>query len=182
MKEGRFREDLFYRLYVVPVTLPPLRERREDIMQIADSFLAQFCTEENKSFSGFTLEAKKAMEQYLWPGNVRQLQNAIHQMVILYDDNLIEHSMLPDYVFPGDLETGFLPSDDSVNDQSGAPRNLTQAAVVPLWKIEKDTIESAISACDGNVNRAAGLLEVAPSTLYRKLRFWKENQDSTGTN
>ena len=182
MREGRFREDLFYRLYVVPVTLPPLREHREDIMQIADSFLAQFCAEENKSFSGFTLKAKEAMEQYLWPGNVRQLQNAIHQMVILYDDNLIEYSMLPDYVFTGDLKAGLLPDEDSVNDQHGESRNLTHSAVVPLWKIEKYTIESAISACEGNVNKAAGLLEVAPSTLYRKLRSWKENQNSAGTN
>lgn len=175
MRDGRFREDLFYRLYVVPVTLPPLRERREDIMQIADSFLAQFCAEENKSFSGFTPEAQEAMEKYLWPGNVRQLQNAIHQMVILHDDHLIKHSMLPDYVFTGDLEAGLLPAEDSASAQPGVSHGLTRSAIVPLWKKEKDTIESAIFACDGNVNHAAGLLEVAPSTLYRKLRSWKES-------
>src|SRR5262249_44421502 len=85
VKEGRFREDLFYRLNVFPVWVPPLRERREDVPELAQHFLARFGAEEGKRLTGFTDDALRMLMAYDWPGNVRQLENAIFRAVVLAD-------------------------------------------------------------------------------------------------
>ncbi len=182
VREGRFREDLFYRLHVVPVRMPPLRERAEDVLMIARHFLEQFSAREGRSFEGFTSEAEQAICRYPWPGNVRQLQNAVHQVVVLNDARLVERSMLPEAVTSGHLDTG--AGDSGIDRGSAAtgdtlrdpvaPHLARRQRVEPLWLTEKNAIEAAIEACGGNVNQAAGLLEVAPSTLYRKLQTWKK--------
>jgi two-component system repressor protein LuxO len=180
VREGRFREDLFYRLHVVPVRMPPLREREEDVLMIARHFLAQFSEREGGSFEGFTPEAEEAIRRYPWPGNVRQLQNSMHQLVVLNDGFRVEKSMLPEPITSGHLE-----SEDSGGVRSApvarseAPRAAEshvarRQQVEPLWITEKRAIEQAIEICGGNVNQAAGLLEVAPSTVYRKLQSWKK--------
>ncbi len=92
---GRFREDLFYRLHVVPIALPALRERDEDVLLIARSFLVQFAKQENKGFRRFAPAAEQAMLAYPWPGNVRELQNVVRAMVVLNDGEAIESAMLP---------------------------------------------------------------------------------------
>ncbi|MGD9022106.1 MAG: sigma-54 dependent transcriptional regulator [Lysobacterales bacterium] len=182
VREGRFREDLYYRLHVVPVRMPPLRERNEDVLMIARHFLRHFSDKEGKAFEGFTREAEQAIRRYPWPGNVRQLQNAVHQLVVLNSGPLVEKHMLPDPITSGHI--------DADNEEMGAMRDTTpqepvvpelvaphverRQRVEPLWLIEKNAIEAAIEACDGNVNQAAGLLEVAPSTIYRKLQNWNK--------
>ena len=180
VREGRFREDLFYRLHVIPVRMPPLREREADVLLIATHFLEQFSAKEGRRFSGFSPEAVRAIHRYPWPGNVRQLQNAMQQVVVLHDAQVVEYGMLADTITSGSLE----PETPPVSNVAAisAPR-LIQAQqahvarrqqVEPLWLTEKNAVETAIEACNGNVNQAAGLLEVAPSTLYRKLQSWKK--------
>ncbi len=181
VREGRFREDLFYRLHVVPVRMPPLRERDDDVLMIARHFLAQFSDRENKAFAGFSEAAEKAIKRYAWPGNVRQLQNAMHQLVVLSDGEVVDEGMLPTEVTSGHLEVG----GDRARGSADGPRQDKQALVAhlnrrekiePLWLTEKRAIEDAIDICGGNINSAAGLLEVSPSTIYRKLQGWKKLQ------
>ena len=184
VRQGRFREDLFYRLHVVPVRMPPLRERDDDLMMIASHFLRHFSKSEGCSFRGFTPEAADALRRYPWPGNVRQLQNAMHQLVVLHDGEFVERDMLATEIQGGVIDAPMaLSSGISKHevDEAEAAAKLPahrrlREAVEPLWLIEKRAIEEAIDACGGNVNRAAGLLEVAPSTLYRKLTQWREQR------
>ncbi|EAQ96637.1 sigma-54-dependent transcriptional regulator [Congregibacter litoralis] len=177
VREGRFREDLFYRLHVVPLRLPPLRERDRDILMIARHFLEVYADQAKKAFTHFSLAAEEQMLRYVWPGNVRQLQNVIQQAVVLHDGEQIEADMLA-----LDIHQGLQESLDG-HDSPGAsaaksethsqPDDLARRrAIEPLWMVEKRAIEAAVAACDGNINRAAGLLEVAPSTLYRKRQAW----------
>ncbi|KZX55127.1 sigma-54-dependent Fis family transcriptional regulator [Halioglobus sp. HI00S01] len=184
VREGRFREDLFYRLHVVPVRLPPLRERDDDVLLIARCFLSVFSERENKVFRGFSEKAEEAIRHYAWPGNVRQLQNAMHQLVVLNNGDRVEHSMLPHEVTSGQLEVeSSVLSAVAIKPRANASAsdNLHEAdhvarreQIEPLWLTEKNAIESAIDVCSGNINQAAGLLEVSPSTIYRKLQGWKK--------
>ena len=181
VREGRFREDLFYRLHVVPVRMPPLRERYDDVMMIARHFLAQFSDRENKAFKGFSERAEEAIKRYAWPGNVRQLQNAMHQLVVLNEGEVVEESMLPHEVTSGHLEVDVEKTPGVTGEVWGGRQALVahlsrREQIEPLWLTEKRAIEDAIDICGGNVNRAAGLLEVSPSTIYRKLQGWKKLQ------
>ena len=177
VREGRFREDLFYRLHVVPLRLPPLRERGQDIALIARHFLSHFVEGTSKGFRGFSPAAEEQLLRYVWPGNVRQLQNVIQQTVVLNDGDIVELEMLPADVRTGHVES--VPTEVPVSGAAPAAEGddalATRRAIEPLWMVEKRAIEAAIAACDGNVNRAAGLLEVAPSTLYRKRQAWEKD-------
>ncbi|MDP5054646.1 MAG: sigma-54 dependent transcriptional regulator [Congregibacter sp.] len=182
VREGRFREDLFYRLHVVPLRLPPLRERDRDIMMIARHFLEVYALQASKNFTSFSSAAEEQMLRYAWPGNVRQLQNVVQQAVVLNQGDRIEldmlaldiHQGLADNLGRSQSNRASLAAGNSGADQAESPRDelAKRRAIEPLWMVEKRTIEAAITACDGNINRAAGLLEVAPSTLYRKRQAW----------
>jgi len=180
VREGRFREDLFYRLHVVPVRIPPLRERDEDVLMIARNFLREYSAQASKRFTAFAPEAEQAICRYPWPGNVRQLQNVVQQVVVLNDGPLVEKSMLPERITTGHLDAEeevaeVSPAITAVPDKL-APHIARRQQVEPLWLTEKNAIEAAIEACNGNINQAAGLLEVAPSTIYRKRQAWKKIQ------
>ena len=164
VREGRFREDLYYRLHVIPLRLPPLRERDDDILMIARTFLAEVADKEKKSFLTFNAEVEKIFMDYDWPGNVRELQNTIQNIVVLNDGEEVALHMLPVQVLSGNKPEA---AASDPGDQSEQPQ-----IVEPLWVTEKRAIEWAIEQSDGNVNRAAGLLEVAPSTIYRKVQSW----------
>ena len=166
VRAGRFREDLYYRLHVIPIAMPPLRERTEDILLIAEAFLARFAAEEKKAFRGFTAEAKAALVAYPWPGNVRELENAIRTAVVLHDGDLLEAAMLPAQVVRPGRKRG-VPSLNWANagDEVGA-------LIKPLAEVEREAIERAIALCGGNIAKAAAHLGVSPSTLYRKRAAW----------
>lgn len=179
VEEGRFREDLYYRLHVIPIHLPPLRDRDDDVIEIAQALLTQYTKEEGKKFQGFSSEVEAIIRTYAWPGNVRQLQNVVRNIVVLNNGERVTPEMLPPPLTPG--LAAARPAKAPTLAVVAAPTQVqapapepTPAPLAPLWKIEKDAIERAIAACDGNVPRAAALLEIAPSTIYRKKQSWEE--------
>jgi two-component system, repressor protein LuxO len=167
--EGRFREDLFYRLHVIPIQLPTLRECQDDILLLGQHYLKKFATEEGKGFRAFSREVESVFLAYDWPGNVRQLQNVLRNVVVLYDGEKVLPHMLP-APLNGLIHavTPLLRSRAAVTVPVQKP-----APIRPLKAMEKEAIERAIAFCGGNVPRAAALLEVSPSTLYRKLQVWE---------
>ena len=176
--EGRFREDLYYRLNVIPVQLPALRERGNDILLLANAILADKSSQNNKDFKQFSAEVQKLFLQYDWPGNIRELQNVIENMVVIYTGESITTDMLP---------ATFGQSDGEITKSTTVAKRSTQhimaaekiqpiqgssAGIIPMWLVEKNTIEHAIEACSGNIPLAAAHLGVSASTIYRKMKSW----------
>lgn len=204
VREGRLREDLYYRLHVVPIHLPPLRDRNYDILEIARHYLRQFATEENKSFQHFELNAEQALLKWRWPGNVRELQNTIRNIVVLYNGESVTMDMLPEMMHQSQYrETSSQSFDNSyrqpahISPQSNGgyeppiSRNSNHSAVSqidnqrflieigkPLWQIEKEIIEKTIDAFGGSIPKAARALDISPSTIYRKKESWLEKEES----
>lgn len=179
VESGNFREDLYYRLHVIPLHLPPLRERNGDVIEIAKHFLAEYSAEEGKSFTSFNPQATQVVGQFNWPGNIRQLQNVIRNIVVLNDGEIVTADMLPPPLqqpaSSGDPAHSAPPSASAMDDadtDAGAQGN-DDADIVPLWKVERDVIERAIEACDGNIPKAAAKLGISPSTIYRKKLNWE---------
>lgn len=168
---GQFREDLYYRLNVIPLKLPPLRARGEDVVVMAKHFLQVFARREHKPLKDFTEEAKQFLRQYPWPGNVRQLENLIHSLVVMSDQQLLDEVMLQ-AALEGDIRGSQNPLNAQASAVSESPSPSDLGMVRPLWQVEKSSIEEAIALCGGNVPRAAALLEVSPSTIYRKQKHW----------
>ncbi|WP_299490220.1 sigma-54 dependent transcriptional regulator [uncultured Shewanella sp.] len=194
VKAGRFREDLFYRLHVIPIDLPPLRERGDDVTLISNHFIKEYNNEEGKCFRGFTPDVESLFKEYDWPGNIRQLQNVIRQMVVLNQGSLIDETMLPcelSQVKQSLVERGIKPL-TRLDMKNSLESNLTLLSideqtdshakgdhqVQPLWVSEKRTIEAAVALCDGNVPKAAALLEISASTIYRKKQMWDEQKNN----
>jgi len=172
-------------LHVIPLTLPPLRDRDEDVMLIGRWFLRQFSNEEGKTFSGFSADAEFLLRSHEWPGNVRELQNVIRQVVVLHPGGEVSASMLPPSIVQAKrlVDEGEYPDVDSsldtgVLENTKAGMDLSSAfeSIIPLWKVERDTIEKAIQLCDGNVPKAAALLGISASTIYRKKQAWASKE------
>ena len=170
---GKFREDLYYRLHVIPVRLPPLRDRDQDILELANHFLHKFSAEEKKNFQTFSPEVEVILASYQWPGNVRQLQNVIRNIVVLHNHEEVTKEQLPP-----PIDTAL--SDIEVASRTQEIKRLAQPSedrhsvtIKPLADVEREAIEHAIELCDGNVPKAAALLEVSPSTIYRKKQGWE---------
>ncbi|HAC58010.1 MAG TPA: sigma-54-dependent Fis family transcriptional regulator [Rhodobiaceae bacterium] len=173
IREGRLREDLYYRLHVVPLEMPPLRSRGDDILLLAKSFLLSLSKEEGKAFEGFSPDVEQVLQTYPWPGNVRQLHNVIRNVVILNTGTQVESSMLPKLEVVRSIDRSGISSVASdpgdTRPKGGAH---SQKEVQPLWMVERDAIESAIELCNGNISKAAQLLEINASTVYRKRQAW----------
>ena len=146
MKDGRFREDLYYRLNTVTITAPPLRERGADILMLSKSLLQRYSEEAKKKISGFTREALMSLEQYHWPGNIRELENRIRRAVTLTDNPRIA---------PEDLD---LPDPDE--SQEGLTLKVVRDTV------EKRVIEQTLAKTGGNITKAATILGVSRPTLH----------------
>jgi two-component system response regulator HydG len=156
--EGRFREDLFFRLNVVSIPLPPLRERREDIPLLASVFLREFRETHRKEVDGFTPAALDALRAYAWPGNVRELRNAVESMVVVSRGRVLDVDVLPHSIGPG--------------TPPPAPRGspATVLAGLTLGQAEELLIRTALEAQSGNRERAAKALGISERTLYRKIK------------
>jgi DNA-binding NtrC family response regulator len=183
---GRFREDLYYRLHVVPIRLPPLREREDDVVLIARALLARYAAEERKTFRRLGEDAEAALRGYDWPGNVRQLQNVIRNAVVMNDGETLTGSMLriaglgaravpaaPPSPPVAAIPLPAAPALEHASARTDPGSWHAEADVVPLWQVEKAAIERAIELCAGNIPRAAAFLGVSPSTLYRKKQSWE---------
>jgi DNA-binding NtrC family response regulator len=179
---GRFREDLYYRLSVISMGLPALRKREEDVLLIAKKFLNKYAQEEGKTFLGFAKETEEILSQYSWPGNVRQLQNVIHNVVVMHQGGVITPAMLPPPLDNLHTTTQQSSIPSSFTDQETPPfqssvkKVVLQHTIRPLRLAEKTLIEEAIESCAGDVAKAALLLGVSASTIYRKLRTWKDEE------
>lgn len=152
--EGRFREDLYYRLAVITVILPPLRERRADIPLLAQHFLRRYSDQAPRPLRGFTQPAMQALESYHWPGNVRQLENVVHRAVVLCKEDRIDVSELPEEI----RATEPIPA-----------RELVIPVGTPLEEIERRVIHETLRHTGGDKNLAARLLGLSARTIYRKL-------------
>ncbi|MEM0556789.1 MULTISPECIES: sigma-54-dependent transcriptional regulator [Aeromonas] len=172
VKAGRFREDLYYRLHVIPLYLPPLRERGEDILLLARSLLQNYAKEENKRFRDFDAAAARVLLDYPWPGNVRELQNVVRNIVVLNDKELVSPDILPPPL--NGVRALAVATTAAQQPAATAATPVVGGPIRPLWLVEKEVIEQAIASCDGNIPKAAALLEISPSTIYRKKQGWEE--------
>ncbi|MBB4285791.1 DNA-binding NtrC family response regulator [Roseospira goensis] len=198
VQAGRFREDLYFRLHVIPIHLPPLRERDSDVVEIARALLERFAAEEGRDFQGFTPEAEALLLRLPWPGNVRQLQNVLRNVVVLNAGPLVTAEMLdgPTRALGAALSAAPAPAAAPAPPEpastpaagasgatgasappappgagTGALDSLREAhGLRPMWQVEWEHMTAALKACQGNVPRAAALLEVSPSTIYRRIR------------
>jgi DNA-binding NtrC family response regulator len=194
VKSGQFREDLFYRLHVLPLTIPPLRMRREDIPHLLRHFLARFCAEENRLITGISGEAMTHLSQLEWPGNIRQLENAVYRAVVMSEGDELGLADFPQVhaQFPAMPEThhnqveplvvgpafhSTVPAMVSGNEIPIAPlpsggtlAMLTRSGEMrPLEEMETEIIRFAISHYRGQMSEVARRLKIGRSTLYRKL-------------
>jgi len=163
MRAGRLRADLFYHLHVVPIHLPPLRERGTDIVALAEGALAKFARAEGKRFTGLSEEVRATFLRLPWPGNLRQLLNVLHNAVALHDGPLVTRDMLDEATLGLDPRPGAPP------DRAAGLAGLRGRS---LAEIERLVIEDAIATAGGSVARAARALGVSPSTIYRKREAW----------
>ncbi len=216
VEEGRFREDLYYRVHVIPIDMPPLRERGKDIATLAKHFVKVYAKQDGKKFTGITADAEKVIASYKWPGNVRQLQNIVRNIVVLNDGAKVELSHLPAplnqpivktapkveapqpspvinpepvYVQPEAVTAQSFGQDTNPNSSVDSVAQVEQprfqdnsevvdtAKIKPMWQVERETIQNAIKACDGNVLNAAVLLDLSPSTVYRKKQQWEAEDE-----
>jgi Nif-specific regulatory protein len=156
--EGTFRRDLYFRLHVVEISVPPLRKRPGDILQLADHFLDRFATQTGRKLRGFTPAATQRMQQYRWPGNVRELKNVVERAVLLTHADVIDADDL--------LLSNLATASESGEWSSLAP---TYEAV-PLMEVEKRHVAATLDSCGWNKTRAAEILGIERSTLDRKIR------------
>lgn len=189
VRAGRFREDLYYRLHVVPIHLPPLRERGDDVVQIAERLLQSMAREEGRDFAGFDQRVVDVFRSLPWPGNVRQLINVLRNVVVLNDGPLVLPEMLPPDLHrapppaaggpepapalaPATSPASANPGSDAREAAPAAPGGMVDLAGRTLAQIERLAIEAAIARNGGSVPRAAQELDVSPSTIYRKRETW----------
>lgn len=175
VRAGRFREDLYFRLNVVPIGLPALKERGRDVIDIARSFLGRFSEEEGKALKDFSAEAQALLMAHNWPGNVRELQNTIRNIAVLQDGDTLTPDMFPALEEQTNL---IVPSNDQPTDRPTRASAMVPSAMADnelmgtLAEIERKAIEDRIAIFDGSIPKAADSLGVSPSTIYRKKENW----------
>ena len=155
VNEERFRQDLLYRINTIEIHLPPLRERGEDILLLANHFMERYAKKYNKKIANINSEAGNRLMQYGWPGNVRELQHAIERAIILCDSGTLK------------------PEHFSLNTVQSTPKKHTQSQPKTLAEIEKQAISEALIRCSGNVSKAATELGITRFALYRKMEKYE---------
>ncbi|HEX3698484.1 MAG TPA: sigma-54 dependent transcriptional regulator [Polyangia bacterium] len=156
VREGRFREDLYYRLNVIAVPIPPLRDRRDDIPLLAEHFLSLYAERNGRRLAGFSRAAMEALTRHEWPGNVRELENSVERAVVLCRGSAVELDDLPPEVRSGGAA-------------GGDGRSLTFAVGTPLEEIERRVIHATLAHVGGDKRLCAQLLGIATRTIYRRL-------------
>jgi len=179
--EGRFREDLYFRLNVVPIQMPPLRDRREDVELLARHFITRFCGEMGRAPARLHPAALHALTDYAWPGNVRELKNVIERVLLLE----AEEDILPQHL-PAEFATAAASDGGVPGAAGGIPKIPTgdpfpRGVVRPLAQIEQMAIGHALAVCDGNKTRAALLLGISRQTLRTKLNELRMEDEPEST-
>jgi two-component system response regulator HydG len=161
VERGEFREDLFYRLHIIPIEVPPLRERKEDILPLVTHFIHTITTEMAKPIAGITDEAMELLMRYDWPGNIRELENMIERAIVLCEGERLDAQLFP------------------INERKGPRSNSATTLNVPpagaitldnaLESIERAMIEDALEKSGGVKTKTAELLGIKTSALYYKL-------------
>jgi DNA-binding NtrC family response regulator len=157
--DGALRADLFYRLNVIRIDLPPLRERREDVPLLAQHFLSIYAQRNRRAVQAISPEAVQALQAWDWPGNVRELENAIERAVVLTRDEVMGLESLP----------------PAIRQRSAAPGSLTFAVGTPLKTVERAMIEATMDSVDGDKALAAQLLGITARTIYRREAEWRDD-------
>jgi DNA-binding NtrC family response regulator len=192
VKRGAFREDLYYRLNVFPITIPPLRARRADILDLARRFAARFAAEDGKRLRGLSAEAAALIESYDWPGNVRQLENALFRAVVLADGDeltITEFPQIANHVTGFDVRIPALPQLPprearperevvrvEVRDPNVLPLLEDNGSMRRLDQLEAETIKFALDYYRGQMSAVARKLGIGRSTLYRKMKEYGFHQ------
>lgn len=161
IEKGDFREDLYYRLNVINVDVPPLRERREDIPLLAKHFLDYYSAKNNRIIVDFSNDAMEALINYDWPGNVRELENTVERVVVLNDVTQVRLKYLPEHLQHVDRSIAYTDEPGKAHEDVG---------VVPLEDLERQAIEAALLKFHGNIAVAAKKLKIGQATLYRKVK------------
>jgi DNA-binding NtrC family response regulator len=180
VREEQFREDLFFRLSVVRLDVPRLRDRKGDTPLLVAHFLKQLSEEHGRQVHNIVPEALDALEHYPWPGNVRELRNVLESMVVLNTRGTIGVEDLPAHVLRGQEESDAEPSDELLAEGVAGPASVEEAAAAEgrtlrprirtLEEVEKETILQALEVCEGNRTRAAQTLGIGIRTIQRKLK------------
>jgi DNA-binding NtrC family response regulator len=167
VKRGRFREDLYFRLVVYPIRVPPLRDRADDIPTLVIHFLEKYKADVRKPVARVSASALAAMQTYVWPGNVRELENVVHRAMLATDGEELDLAQLPPDL--RDRRFHSLPIADSPE------QSITVAGreIVPLAELERRAIDQALKASSGSVEKAAKLLGMGRATLYRRLASYE---------
>jgi two-component system, repressor protein LuxO len=170
VRRGHFREDLYYRLYVVPIHMPPLRDRGQDVIEIAEAALNRFAQEEGRPFLGLDPQVRSLLQSLPWPGNVRQLLNVMRNVVVLNPGGWVTPEMLP----PGLTADERLA--EAMEEQVRTVEVTTPESLVGLTlaEAERRLIEATLAQHGGSIPKAARVLDVSPSTLYRKIEIWSD--------
>jgi transcriptional regulator with GAF, ATPase, and Fis domain len=169
VEAGEFREDLFFRLYVIPLILPPLRERRSDIPLMATHFCAQVTETNGLAVSGFAPETLTLMQAYEWPGNIRELKNLVERMVVLRQEGRLEPADLPEKIRGTNASVVVAPPQIDI-DENGISFNTA------VTEFEKSLILQSLEKADWVKNRAAKLLQLKRTTLVEKIKRYQLNQ------
>ena len=162
VQEGKFREDLYYRLNVITIHIPPLRERTEDIPLLVEHFISKYNVENSRKVEGINEEALQILMNYHWPGNVRELENVIERAVLINKTGIIAPEDLPPYLVPG------------------AEPSYDRADLASLEEVEKQHILNVLKKNNWNIRRSAQILKIDRTTLYAKIRRYglRQNQRS----
>ncbi|MFT4974475.1 MAG: two-component system response regulator HydG [Myxococcota bacterium] len=161
IEEGLLREDLYYRLNVIRLHLPPLRERAEDIPLLVHHFIGQHAARNGRDIRGISNEAMDALAAWRWPGNVRELENASERAVVLCRDDIIQLSHLP----------------STIQQHKSAPGRLTFSVGTPLKNVERQMIEATLAHVDNDKTLASKLLGITARTIYRREAEWRQDEE-----
>jgi two-component system response regulator HydG len=180
VKEKRFREDLFYRLNVIAVTAPPLREKREDVAVLAQHFLRVYAAKNNRVLVGFSDDALRCLEAYAWPGNVRELENVVERAVVLARATTVEVGDLPDKITENAIVLERPAPGEGAAGDGGGEGMLRIRVGTPLAEVEQRMLEETLRMTRGNKTLTAKLLGIDPKTVFRKLKAAEDEEAASG--